>query len=89
METVLPTGERIASLESHMVDQDKKLDQIQAKLDQIQIKLDLQSDFDKRLDMLEKFASNSRSWEWLRNTISACVGAVLTILILNYLDKLR
>ena len=81
-----PDGERIASLEQHMQDQDKKLDQIVLEIKEVKMIVTNQMGFEARITKLE---GSSNLWKWLSPTLAAVVGSVLTFLIISYLTNLK
>lgn len=88
-----PDGERIAMLEVHMVDQDKKLDQIVADIKDIKTTLSLQADLRVELnnafERIRKLENPSPMVTWLKTILLAVGSSILTILVLSYLDKLK
>lgn len=81
-----PDGERIASLEQHMVDQDKKLDQIVLEIKEVKMIVTNQMGFEARINKLE---TSSNLWKWLSPSLAAVFGSILTFLIIEYLGKLK
>lgn len=95
-----PDGERIATLEQHMVDQDKKLDQIVADVRDVKSVLQVQLSLKTEIVALKEEVVNLKGelkriqdsrglWSWLVPTLAAIAGSVLTILIISYIDKFK
>lgn len=80
-----PAGERIASLEQHMVDQDHKLDQIVDDIKEVKMIITNQLGFESRIAKLEK---SGDLWKWLSPVVSAILSGVMTFLALQYLGSL-
>lgn len=80
-----PDGERIATLEQHMVDQDKVLGSIQSDIKEIKVIVTKQDSYESRLVKLE---NSSNLWKWLSPSLAAILGSILTFLIINYLQQL-
>lgn len=98
--TPRPDGERLATLEARMLDQDKKLDQIVGDIKEIKISLGIYSDFKIQINELKSEVAGLKDrvgqhdkisilWRWLAPTMAAVAGSILTVLIISYLDKLR
>lgn len=85
--------ERLAILETHMTDQDQKLNDIQSDIREIKISLNIQADLKHEIsDLKEELITLKKMawfWRWLSPTLAAAFGSVLTILIISYIDKLR
>ncbi len=93
----VPTGERIAKLEQHMVGQDDKLKEIANDIKEIKIVMQAQANLHEEIANLKveikEIKANQGFWRWFAPTLTgfavAIVTPILTLLILNYLDKLK
>jgi hypothetical protein len=83
---VLPTGERIAGLEQHMIDIDDKLKTMSQDINDIKKILEKEPSLREKVDQLEKKAG---LWQWLSPTISAAFSSLVTFLIVYYFQNIR
>ena len=88
-----PDGERIATLEQHMLDQDRKLNEIQLDIKEIKLVLQAQPSLREEINQLKTQVIEVKQKQgvrlWVERAITGESGPVLTILVLSYLDKLK
>lgn len=88
-----PEGERIASLEAHMIDQDRKLEEIATDIKDIktvlQAQLTLSIEIATLKEQIGSLKKSANIWKVISPAVAAAFATLLTVLMLSYLDKLK
>lgn len=87
-----PDGERIATLEQHMVDQDKMLSSIATDVKEVKLLLNKFDGYETRLkeaenDIQEMKRARNGLTQWINPLIAAVLASTGTFLVINYLQN--